>query len=140
MATTFTTGEARQRDLRPLRTLFADAEPTESGWDALVAELEQVNLTHHAAGRENPILALFRAYTFAGDPDVGTVAGRFLTALNGDRVPDSGWDLHDDLHWDLAERRNLLRYRQHSDPHAVITAYKTHATKVLTRLSAATPA
>ena len=134
---TFTTGEARQRDLRPIRTRVAVAEPTEPGWDALVAELEQVNVTHHTAGRENPILALFRTYTFAGDPDVGTVAGRFLTALNGDRIADTGWDLHDDIAWDLDERRNLLRHHGRQDADAVIGSYRQHATQVLTRLAAA---
>ncbi|MGW8431309.1 hypothetical protein ACWGJ9_09295 [Curtobacterium citreum] len=134
----FTTGEARQRDLRPIRTKVALAESSEPGWADLVAELEQVNLTHHTAGRENPILALFRTYTYAGDQDLPTVAARFLSAIDGTLEASAPWDLAKDLTWDLDSTHNLLRHRglTADAADAVITSYKTHATKVLTRLAA----
>ncbi len=132
---TFTTGEARQRDLRPIRTQAALSERYEPGWEELVTELEQVNLAHHRAGRENPILALFRTYTFAGDKDLPTVAARFLSAIDGTLEKTAAWDLEDDLTWDLDDARNRLRFNGRDDANAVIASYKSHATAVLTRLA-----
>lgn len=133
----FTTGEARQRDLRPIRARVSVSKPSEPGWADLVAELEQVNLTHHKAGRENPILALFRTYTFAGDQDLPTVAARFLSAIDGTLEKTSAWDLTDDLTWDLDDARTRFRYGGSTEAaDAVIVSYKAHATKVLTRLAA----
>lgn len=135
----FTSGESRQRDLRPIRARVAVAEPSEPGWAELVAELEQVNLTHHRAGRENPILALFRTYTHAGDEDLPAVAARFLSAIDGTLEKTSAWDLTDDLIWDLDDARTRFRFGgSTAAADTVVASYKAHATRVLTRLAAST--
>ncbi|WIE80954.1 hypothetical protein [Curtobacterium sp. MCSS17_016] len=137
---TFTTGEARQRELFPIRHRVGLSEPTMPGWSDLVAAIRQVNLEHDNAGRENPILVVFRTYTSPGEPDLGVIAARFVAALNGGFATYAGPALIDDLNLTLRDVRRNLRFRGHPDADSVITAYRSHATAVLTRLAAAAAA
>jgi hypothetical protein len=134
---TFTTGEARQRDLLLIRHLVAVTDPTVAGYRGPIPEVDHVNLVHDTAGRENPILVLLRRHMDERDPYLATTAARFLRALTGVRVAAPGWDLVDDIYWALEDARNFLRHDGRQDADDVIASYRQHATAVLTRLASA---
>lgn len=74
MHATFTSGDARRRDIVAARLRRPNPDLT-------MQDIDGINAKHDALGRINPILDLFRDDAYHGDPDLGLKAAEYLFQL-----------------------------------------------------------
>lgn len=133
---TFTSGVALHRDLDPIRSRVGCMEAGDPGLVTAAEEIRQVNDKHEQAGRINPILNLFHAFTFGGDQGLPKRADEFLAELAGHSI---NAEVHLHFGYAYADAEAALNRRGITDAAVIANTfqqYVDHAVAVLTRLRA----